>query len=179
MYSVEIIGLKKGTVKLVPHNVEWHKIAADSIIELKTILQEIVVDVQHIGSTSINNISAKPIIDMVVGLENKHQILDKNILYKLEQNGYMRNTEHDNVGKIFFYKGYDDIVTHHVHVVDYGEHAWNCYVGLRDYLNSNFEATLQYQEIKLRAEIECGNDIDKYHKFKAGLLKELNLLAGK
>ncbi len=179
MYNVEIIGLKKGTVKLVPHNEEWHNIAADSINELNTLLQNIVIDIQHVGSTSINNISAKPIIDIVIGLENKHQILDKNILYKLEQNGYMRNTEHDNEGKVFFCKEYNDIITHHIHVVDYGEHAWNGYVGLRDYLNNNSEAALKYQEIKLKAEIECGNDIDKYHKFKAGLLKELNLLTGK
>ncbi len=61
------IGLKRGTVSVQPHEYEW-EIAAEQIInKLKGILRDDVIDVQHIGSTSIKNICAKPIIDIVVG----------------------------------------------------------------------------------------------------------------
>lgn len=174
MNDKNVIGLKKGTVKLLEHNKEWHNIAQKSIVVLKSILEDIVVDIQHVGSTSIDGIWAKPIIDLVVGLNDKNEILDKSILLQLEQIGYIHDKEHDNAGKIFFYKGFEDIVTHHVHVVEYNKKAWNSYVGLRDYLNANPEMAKKYENIKLMAQKQCNNNLDKYYNAKRDLLKEIN-----
>ena len=53
------LGLRRGTVLVEPHNAEWDVIAAETIAELHRILQDVLVDAQHIGSTAIKDICAK------------------------------------------------------------------------------------------------------------------------
>lgn len=65
-----MIGLKRGTVKLWPHQRLWEDVAADMIVLLKLLLNDGAVDIQHVGSTSIQSICAKPIIDIVVGVNS-------------------------------------------------------------------------------------------------------------
>ena len=62
------LGLKRGIVKLEAHDKQWDDIANQTIKELKVILGDDVIDIQHIGSTAIPTIKAKPIIDIVVGV---------------------------------------------------------------------------------------------------------------
>ena len=60
-----MIGLKRGTVKLCEHEKEWEIEAQNTISRLKKILGNVIKDIQHVGSTSILSIKAKPIIDIV------------------------------------------------------------------------------------------------------------------
>ena len=61
-------GLKKGTVRLVPHQPGWKKIFAAEKERLQTAVGAFVMDIQHIGSTAISSIPAKPIIDIGIGV---------------------------------------------------------------------------------------------------------------
>ena len=67
-------GLARGTVKLVPHQREWDKNAALTIKTLKYLLGDAAIDIQHIGSTAIEGICAKPIIDIVIGVQKLNDI---------------------------------------------------------------------------------------------------------
>ena len=69
-----MIGLKRNTVKLEMHQSEWDVKAAETIAMLKEILGPVAVDIQHIGSTSIQTIHAKPILDLVIGVNNLEDI---------------------------------------------------------------------------------------------------------
>ena len=60
------LGLKRGTVKREPHDKQGNEIAVQTIKTLKSILGDDAVDIQHIGSTAISVIKAKPIIDIVL-----------------------------------------------------------------------------------------------------------------
>lgn len=80
-----MIGLKCGMVKLLEHQMIWDKSAKDVIILLKSIWDKTAIDIQHIGSTSIPSISAKPIIDIVVGVASLEEA--KLYLERLEQCG--------------------------------------------------------------------------------------------
>lgn len=57
-----MIGLKRGTVQLCEHEKEWEIEAQNTIARLKEILGDVIKDIQHVGSTSILTIKAKPII---------------------------------------------------------------------------------------------------------------------
>ena len=70
-----MIGLKRGTVKLCEHEKEWETEAQHTISRLKAILGDVIRDIQHVGSTSIPAIKAKPIIDIAVAVDCFDDIL--------------------------------------------------------------------------------------------------------
>ena len=70
-----MIGLKRGIIKLCDHEKEWEKEAQDTIIQLKNVLGDVAKDIQHVGSTSIPMIKAKPIIDIAVAVDDFKDIL--------------------------------------------------------------------------------------------------------
>ena len=72
------LGLKRGTVHLEPHDKQWDEIATQTIKTLKSILGDDAIDIQHIGSTAIPAIKAKPIIDIVVGTTDFERIMSHN-----------------------------------------------------------------------------------------------------
>ena len=72
------LGLKRGTVQLEPHDKQWDEIAVQTIKTLKAILGDDVIDIQHIGSTAIPAIKAKPIIDIAVGVTDFDRIISYN-----------------------------------------------------------------------------------------------------
>ena len=90
-----MLGLKRGTVALFPHEKEWEDEAAKTIEKLKNILGGAARDIQHVGSTAVKSICAKPIIDIAVGVDSFEKILEyKNIL---EENGfYLRESSIEN-----------------------------------------------------------------------------------
>ncbi|MGX8795144.1 GrpB family protein [Fusibacter sp. JL298sf-3] len=56
-------------VKLKKHNPNWRKMYEDEALALRSIFKMDLIDIQHVGSTSIRSVDAKPIIDIVIGLE--------------------------------------------------------------------------------------------------------------
>ena len=64
-----MIGLKRGTVQLCEHEKEWEIEAQNTIARLKEILGDLIKDIQHVGSTAILTIQAKPIIDIAVAVD--------------------------------------------------------------------------------------------------------------
>ena len=72
------LGLKRGTVQLEPHDKQWDEAAIQTIKNLKSILGDDAVDIQHIGSTAILGIKAKPIIDIAIGVIGFERILSHN-----------------------------------------------------------------------------------------------------
>ena len=78
-----MIGLKRGTVRLVVHQDEWINEAENTIKELKSLLGDTAIDIQHIGSTAIPLVPAKPIIDIVMIELLKSGLVDNSLLCEL------------------------------------------------------------------------------------------------
>jgi len=64
-----MIGLKRGTVVLCNHQKQWETEAQNTIMRLKKILGPVIRDIQHVGSTAIKTIKAKPIIDIAIAVD--------------------------------------------------------------------------------------------------------------
>ena len=113
-----MLGLKRGTVALYPHEKAWEEEAAKTIEKLKNILGNTAVELQHVGSTSIKSIQAKPIIDIAVGVRSLDEVMDFEA--ELLQGGfYHRETDLKN--QLLFACGsyYDEsgeLQTHFIHV---------------------------------------------------------------
>ena len=70
-----MIGLKRGTVRLYDHQTEWEVEAQNTVTRLKDILGPVIRDIQHVGSTAIKTIKAKPIIDIAIAVDSFEDVL--------------------------------------------------------------------------------------------------------
>ena len=166
------IGMKRGTVYLEPHQSEWERAAEETICTLQSILGSIATDIQHIGSTSIRTISAKPIIDIAVAVNDYELILSKrDVLEKADI--VFRFDERPE--QLLFVMGdfAKDTRSHHIHVVLYGSDEWNNYINFRDYLNSNMEAAMEYEAVKLRLAEQYPDDRIPYTDGKQEVINKL------
>lgn len=147
-----MIGLKRGTVKLFDHEKEWEFEAQRTISCLYEILGTVAKDIQHVGSTSIPAIKAKPIIDIAVAVENLGDVLE--LASELNKAGfYYRPNANLHEQLLFacgnYYDGTGDLQTHFIHVVLFDSMNWINYINFRDYLNRNAEVAKQYENLKI------------------------------
>lgn len=141
------IGLRSGVVSLEPHRMEWEIAAQETIDQLKNILKDDIIDAQHIGSTAIRSICAKPIIDIAVGVGGFDRIMRHNDI--LQGNGIIyRRQDHPNQHLYVCGDLENTIHTHYIHVVIYKAEAWNNYINMRDYLNAHEDEAVEYARLK-------------------------------
>jgi len=166
------LGLKRGTVELYPHDVMWEEKAAETIERLKEILSDTAVDIQHVGSTAIRGIHAKPILDIAIGVRSFEEILGKKEL--LEQNHVIYRGQ-DHPGQHLFVMGdfEADTRTHHIHVVLWGGTEWNDYVNFRDYLNAFPEKAAAYHDLKQNLLAGFAAERGQYTRGKHELIQTL------
>lgn len=144
-----MLGLARGKVELYDHDTAWEENAKQTIIFLKEKFGEIVVDIQHIGSTAIKHIKAKPIIDIVVGINDFNKL--KCILSFLSAEGIIRRPNNDLPEYMMFVMGDfdEEIRTHHIHVVSFNGEEWNNQINFRDYMNAHPDKAKEYETIKI------------------------------
>lgn len=147
-----MIGLKRGTVQLCDHEKVWEEEAQCTIKRLWDILGCIATDIQHVGSTSILTIKAKPIIDIAVAVNDFNDILA--IEQELKANGFYYRPKSELGEQLLFasgnlYEGTGDIQTHFIHVVLTDSMEWRNYINFRDYLNNNPIVAKAYEELKI------------------------------
>ena len=147
-----MIGLERGKVRLCPHITEWDTEAAQTISELKELLGDASLDIQHVGSTSIPTIMAKPIIDIAVAADSFPEILELEAL--LLSRGYYYRPSASTDGQLLFAKGsfYDGtgkLQTHFIHVVPKDSEEWKNYLLFRDYLRNFPDVAERYEALKL------------------------------
>ena len=166
-----MIGLKRGTVKLCEHEKEWEIEAQNAISRLKKILGNVANDIQHVGSTAIPSIKAKPIIDIAVAVDDFNDVLA--LEKELKDEGFYYRPQSDLGGQLLFasgslYEGTGDLQTHFIHVVRTNSMDWINYINFRDYLNSTPTVAKEYEELKvslaMQAPIDSGRE--KYLKGK-------------
>ena len=152
-----MLGLKRETVKLTPHHPQWKNDARDTIALLKKIL---------------GKIDAKPIIDIVVGVERLEDVLPYE--ESLQQHGIIFRGE-DRIGQFLFVIGdfTKDTRTHHIHIVPQNSNTWNNYINFRDYLTAFPSKAALYNACKQKLAQQFANDRKSYTQGKQKLIETL------
>ena len=169
-----MLGLKRGTVELCPHQTEWETQAQQVVDLLWAVLGDAARDIQHVGSTSITHICAKPILDIAVGMDDPEQILGFGSA--LEERGVIfRNHGGDDEGGLLFVMGdfAADTRNCHIHVVVWQGKAWYNYMNFRDYLNAVPEQAFRYEQCKRELAARYANDRESYTSGKGPLIRQL------
>jgi len=171
-----MIGLKRGTVKLVPHNPKWAEIFEKGKQLLKNTFGDTIIAIEHVGSTAIPGIPAKPIIDINVGVESLE--VARGMKEKFESLGYEYrpfvpgHTPEDLKWQELYVKGPEAKRTHHVHVTVYGSDYWNNDLLFRNYLRKNSKRAKQYAELKEELAKKYADDRGTYTKRKEQFINE-------
>ncbi len=165
-----MIGLRRGCVALEEHQAEWEEEAECCIAMLLGVLHDVAIAAEHVGSTSIPTIHAKPIIDIAVGVKSVYDVLPYRGL--LEENGVSFRGE-DIPGQLLFVMGHGDVRTHHIHVVEWNGEAWRNYILFRDYLRAFPEKAMAYDDMKTRLAAIHPSDRKGYTQAKAPMISLL------
>ena len=169
-----MLGLKRGTVALLPHETEWEEQGRRVVDLLWSVLGDAARDIQHVGSTSITHICAKPILDIAVGMDDPEQVLGFASALE-ERDVIFRNHGADDEGGLLFVMGdfAADTRSCHIHVVVWQGEAWYNYINLRDYLNEVPEQAYRYEQCKRELAARFTNDRERYTEGKGPLIRQL------
>jgi GrpB-like predicted nucleotidyltransferase (UPF0157 family) len=144
--------------------------------ELRTALADLDVVVEHVGSTSVPGLAAKPIIDIAVGVRG--EIAIDRIIQILQPLGYVyRRDEGASGGQLFVVdeEGQPGNRIAYIHVVTADDPQWARYLGFRDLLRENPDARIAYEQLKRRLAAEFPDDRIGYTNAKESFIE--NLLA--
>jgi len=145
-------------VAVVAYEAKWPQLFEIESEKLRAALGDNVVSLEHIGSTAVPGLVAKPVIDLLAGLRTFP--LSSQRIAVLEGLGYEYLGENGIPGRLFFRKGRPR--SHHVHAVLFGEDHWERHLAFRDYLRANAREKNAYAEFKRTLVREVGGDRDRY-----------------
>ena len=166
-----MFGLKKGTVLLYPHQTEWEIQAQQMIDKLREVFGDFAVDIQHVGSTSIRKIEAKPIIDIAIGLQT-FEGLD-GFLVPLAAMGIEKSAGQPFADIVLFsIDAKSGERLYNIQAVLYGSPQWNGHVRFRDYLNANPDKAAEYERIKKEAALLYPADVMRYSAHKNAFIEK-------
>ena len=140
---------------VVPYDDMWPDIYIKERNILLNIFGNLIIDIQHFGSTSIKGLSAKPITDIMVVVNDINQIDEYN--HVMEGHGYGVRGENGIEGRRYFVKLSQDNSgnhTHHIHIYQKGNSHISDELMFRDYLRIDNEAFKEYERIKIEASLK-------------------------
>lgn len=158
-------------VVVVEHNQEWSSMYNEEAMKIKEILGSELIKIHHIGSTSVENLKAKPIIDIMPVVNDIEKVDQHN--YEFEKLGYEPMGEYGMVGRRYFRKGLENR-THQIHIFDVSDVSnIERHLAVRDYLRTHPEDAYEYGELKQELANRYPLDIEAYCLGKDSFVKEL------
>ena len=164
-------------VALHPHDASWPARFGAERDRLLALFPAIRVEVQHIGSTAVCGLVAKPIIDLLAGVES--MAVAATLAPALCKAGYTTSADFNAslADRQWFMRWADGRRTHHLHVVVHGGSVWHERLRFRDALRSSAALSERYAVLKSSLAGLHPNDREAYTDAKAGFIRAVTELA--
>ncbi len=160
----------KKHVIVEPYNEIWKADFAAIRDELESVLKDLVLRIEHVGSTSVEGLSAKPVIDIDVVIQDRSVLPD--VISALQMIGYSHEGDLGIPGReAFKYEGKEHLRKHHLYVCSQDSEELRRHIAFRDYLRSNPDAVKEYSRIKEEGALLYPWDIDKYIEHKSPFIE--------
>ncbi|MHA1348033.1 MAG: GrpB family protein [Candidatus Heimdallarchaeaceae archaeon] len=166
-----MIGLKRGVVKLNDYDPQWKSLFEKESALILSVAEEVIEDIQHIGSTAIPGVVAKPIIDVLLAINSLSNI--KKLTDLLTPIGFVYRGEQGIPDRHLFVKGGEDYRTHHLHVVVKEHSEWLKHILFRDYLRKHPKDVEKYSKLKLDLLKKYEFEREKYTESKSDFIEKI------
>ena len=165
------------SVVVLPYDEQWEQAFAHIKDEIQGALGSLALKIEHVGSTSVRGLSAKPIIDIDVVIKD-YSVFDA-VAAALEEIGYHYEGDLGISGReAFKYDGKEHLQKHHLYVCPQDSAELKRHVAFRNYLRSHPEAVRKYSRIKEEGAALYPNDIEKYIQHKSSFIEKIYIELG-
>lgn len=162
-------------IELIPHTSEWEALFKAEADNLSRVFGEELLEIHHIGSTSIPGIVAKPVIDILPVVKDIHAV--DHLTPSFEALGYEARGEFGMPGRRFFIKKHDGKRLFNVHIFEKDHPDIERHLRFRDYLRAHPEDATAYPELKKGLVSQFPDDIEQYSWGKEDFVKAVELKA--
>ena len=178
--SVNILGseqiiedeMRTSYVTVIPYSDQWERDFLKIKDEIKSALGELAESIEHVGSTSVRGLSAKPVIDIDVVISDSSVLSD--VIAAHGRIGYQHEGDLDITGReAFRYDCKDHLQKHHLYVCPEDSPELRRHIAFRDYLRSHPEAAAEYSRIKEEGAALYPEDIDRYIEYKTPFIEKI------
>ncbi|MQB43584.1 GrpB family protein [Rhizobium sp. ICMP 5592] len=171
------LGVGNKCVTLAAPNARWHEAYTLEAETIRKALGDLALDIQHIGSTSIPSIKAKPIIDIAVGVRRFDDGLV--CIKPMEEIGYCyAGTDLVPDDHIFGRDVEGQTRTHLVHVVELGGANWNHFILFRNKLRADPHIAQAYEALKIDLAAKYANNRAAYTASKKDFIEKVLAVSG-
>jgi GrpB-like predicted nucleotidyltransferase (UPF0157 family) len=146
-------------LEVVDYDADWPRLYEEEALRIQRALGDLVVEIDHMGSTAVPGLAAKPIIDISLGLRTLDLAAEH--IAALERLGYAYLGEFGLPGRLYFRKG-PERRTHQVHAVEWGGEHWHRHYAFREYLRAHPAEAQRYGDFKRRLAEEVDHDWREY-----------------
>lgn len=169
--------MRTAMVTVLPYDGRWAEEFLQIKAELEATLGELATTIEHIGSTSVVGMSAKPCIDIDVVISD-YSVFDEAVR-RLAEIGYVHEGDLGIAGReAFDYSGKEHLRKHHLYVCPKDSPELRRHIVFRDYLRSHPEAVAKYSRVKEEAAELFPDDIEKYIEYKSPCIAEIYRVCG-
>jgi len=169
--SIYMRGKMKKPIVVVQYNPDWPAAFERIKAYLQPHIADLLVDIHHVGSTSVPGLSAKPIIDLDIEIPSMDVFPD--VVKRLDKIGYRHQGNYGIEGREAFKREtLDDFMAHHMYVCPSCSDELKRHIKLRDYLRANPAKADEYGALKIANARKYGNDIDAYIEGKGAFIME-------
>jgi GrpB-like predicted nucleotidyltransferase (UPF0157 family) len=161
-------------VEIVDYDPQWPLIYEEEKRRILQVIEHIIVRIEHIGSTAVPNLGAKPIIDIMVAVNHLGDA--EKCIEPLQRIGYEYQPEQEasRPERRFFRKGNPPKEQHyHLHMVELTSDFWKRHLLFRDYLRTHPKIAQKYYELKKRLAIEYSSDREGYTNAKTSFIESV------
>lgn len=142
-----MLGLKRHTVRVVPHDPAWADAAAAECARLRAAGGDLLLDVQHVGSTAVPGLPSKPILDFAAAIADPDAL--PALIERVAAAGYRYAGDGKEMGgQLFVKETAPDLRVAHLHVVAPDDPQWRNYLAFRDALRADAALRARYAHLK-------------------------------
>jgi GrpB-like predicted nucleotidyltransferase (UPF0157 family) len=165
--------MSNAPVVIVDYNPQWPILYEQEKSLILGAIGHIIAAIEHVGSTAVPGLGAKPIIDIMIGLHRLDDAVE--CIPRLQSLGYQYVPEFEASipERRFFRKGPDEARSHHIHMVEQVSEFWKRHLQFRDYMRAHPEEVRQYQQLKQELAARFGSDRDGYSRAKAPFIQSV------